>query len=250
MFIYPYKKGSQSAKALAQALPAKRIKLVGSRFRPSLNKTVINWGCSEIPEKISEGCFVVNKDIAVSLAAKKDLTFTVLLGSDVNVPDHVLTRAAVPNEDALWFARTTVTGRSGQGIIIFNPSTDPIPEAPLYTKFIPKTREYRVHVMNGEVIDTQRKRRSTAVPDDQVNWKIRNHSNGFIFARNDGEEVPQDVLGQGVAAVEALGLDFGAVDVIYSAREDKVYVLEVNTAPGLTGTTLTNYAEAFRRNYG
>jgi glutathione synthase/RimK-type ligase-like ATP-grasp enzyme len=47
-----------------------------------------------------------------------------------------------------------------------------------------------------------------------------------------------------LAAVSALGLDFGAVDIIWNEREDKCYVLEVNTAPGLQGSTLENYANA------
>ena len=46
------------------------------------------------------------------------------------------------------------------------------------------------------------------------------------------------------AAIKALGLDFGAVDIIYNEAEDQHYVLEVNTAPGLEGTTLQKYTEA------
>jgi D-alanine-D-alanine ligase-like ATP-grasp enzyme len=42
-------------------------------------------------------------------------------------------------------------------------------------------------------------------------------------------------------------LDFGAVDVIWNEKEDKYYVLEVNTACGLEGTTLDKYVEQFRR---
>jgi len=42
-----------------------------------------------------------------------------------------------------------------------------------------------------------------------------------------------------------LGLDFGAVDVVMSkGRNSLPYVLEVNCAPGLQGTTLTNYKKA------
>jgi len=47
-----------------------------------------------------------------------------------------------------------------------------------------------------------------------------------------------------IAAVDALCLDFGAVDIIYNEHEDKYYVLEVNSAPGLEGTTLEKYVEA------
>jgi D-alanine-D-alanine ligase-like ATP-grasp enzyme len=47
-----------------------------------------------------------------------------------------------------------------------------------------------------------------------------------------------------VEAVAALGLDFGAVDIIED-KEGNFYVLEINTAPGLEGHTVTSYAKAF-----
>ncbi|MNY81884.1 hypothetical protein D3C86_2236870 [compost metagenome] len=47
-------------------------------------------------------------------------------------------------------------------------------------------------------------------------------------------------------AVNALGLDFGAADVIWNDHRKQAFVLEVNTAPGLTGTTLEKYAKALK----
>lgn len=115
--------------------------------------------------------------------------------------------------------------------------------APLYVKYIKKQQEYRVHVFNGSVIDVQRKMRRTDTPDEDVNWQVRNHSNGFIFGR-EGVELSPTALTMCVASVQALGLDFGAVDMIHNERSDTYYVLEVNTACGLTGTTLEKYKTA------
>ena len=42
----------------------------------------------------------------------------------------------------------------------------------------------------------------------------------------------------------AVGLKIGAVDIIWNELENKCYVLEINTAPGLEGTTLVKYTEA------
>ena len=50
---------------------------------------------------------------------------------------------------------------------------------------------------------------------------------------------------EATAAVEALCLDFGAVDVVWNATKNKAFVLEVNTAPGVEGTTLEEYKEYF-----
>ena len=59
MFIFPYKKGSESAKALGEAIGARRIKSEGSRFKGSPEKVVINWGSSELPEEVMK-CKAIN----------------------------------------------------------------------------------------------------------------------------------------------------------------------------------------------
>jgi glutathione synthase/RimK-type ligase-like ATP-grasp enzyme len=46
-----------------------------------------------------------------------------------------------------------------------------------------------------------------------------------------------------------LELTFGAVDILRDINRVS-YVLEVNTAPGLEGTTLTNYERAIRSALG
>ena len=71
----------------------------------------------------------------------------------------------------------------------------------------------------------------------ESNPLIKNLDNGWVFCRT-GISLPDDARNQAIAAVRSLGLDFGAVDVLYREREDKAFVLEVNTAPGLEGTTL------------
>ena len=45
--------------------------------------------------------------------------------------------------------------------------------------------------------------------------------------------------------IKALKLDFGAVDII-RAKNGKLYVLEVNTAPGLEERKLQIYADYFK----
>ena len=143
--------------------------------------------------------------------------------------------------------RTLLRGSEGKGISIHDdPST--LQPAPLYVRYIPKTQEYRVHVVKGKVIDVQRKARSSDTPDEDVNWQVRNHKNGFIFMREGvtPDSVPEQVILNSLERMRLLGLDFGAVDIIWNQQHDKAYVLEVNTSPGMTGTTLDKYCEAFQ----
>lgn len=249
MNIFPYKAGSASAKALAEALGVKRIKEKGSKFKGAAHKLIINWGCSKLPEELLK-CRILNSPESVSKASCKLASFKAMHEAGVSIPRFTEHREDVLQgmfEDKTIVARTILRGHSGAGIVVIEPGQEVV-AAPLYVEYVPKKEEYRIHIFNGEVVDIQRKARKKDVPDDQVNWKVRNLANGFIFAR--GEEalgnVPQDVLDQAVKAVAALGLDFGAADVIYNDKQKKAYVLEVNTAPGLSGSTLDGYVERIK----
>lgn len=179
-------------------------------------------------------------------------------GMVVRTPEFTTNRGEAINWLIKGFTvveRHILNGNSGAGIRLVEPvkpgfekaDENIIQKCPLYVKYVPKKQEYRIHVCGGEAVDIQRKARRKDVADDAINWKVRNHDNGFIFARNEGVPVPPDVIAQATIAVKALGLDFGAVDVIFSDKEQKAYVLEVNTAPGLAGETLAGYVSRFTK---
>jgi glutathione synthase/RimK-type ligase-like ATP-grasp enzyme len=255
MYILPYKMASASAKTLAQELKAIRIKKEGSRFKGSAEKTVINWGCSEVSDEVAK-CRIINKPEAVKLAANKLHFFERMLQHNrhadwdertIAIPNFTTERRVAEswvNNGIIVVERHKLTGNSGEGIRLVEAGGE-ITDAPLYVKYIPKKQEYRVHVANGRVVDLQRKARRREVPDEQVNWRIRNHDNGFIFQRNN-VGAPRYVAEEAVLAVSICGLDFGAVDVVYNEREGRAYVLEINTAPGLVGETLAGYVNRFK----
>lgn len=246
-FLYPYKGGSKSAKELALGLGIKRIKCKGSKFVGTANKTVINWGSSN-PTANLGNAIIINKPHNVGLASNKLKTMRCLDKDGVSIPEWCTDRETAVQwltEGHNVFCRTKLTGNSGEGIVIAE-TVNELVDAPLYTKWVRIGQEYRIHVFQGRVLDIQRKARKHDVPDDEVNWKIRNLEGGFIFARADVNP-PQSVLDDAVMAVKSLGLDFGAVDIITSKRdEQQAYVLEVNTACGLMGTTLEKYIKAFK----
>lgn len=119
--------------------------------------------------------------------------------------------------------------------------------ADYWTLFRPIRHEFRVHVARfGEEYRSIRlgmKFPRVARPHE---W-IRSWQAGWHLLYN--EEAQQRAHGHNVrgvakAAVEALGLDFGAVDVAIGT-DGRTFVLEVNRAPGLEGQTLERYAQLF-----
>lgn len=244
LYLYSYNKGSEGAKALSQTLNIKRLKHENSKFRGGNGKVVINWGCSKLPDQVL-ACEVLNKPQAVNNASNKLKSFELFKEADVSIPpfftDYGDAEDWMIDNGGTVVCRTKLAGHSGEGIEIAE-NVDELVQAPLYTVYIPKKEEYRYHVFNGEVVDIQRKARKMDVPKEDVNWRVRNLDGGFIFAR-EGVVASPVASEEAIKAVAALGLDFGAVDIIWNQKEDKYYVLEVNTAPGLTGTTLEGYAK-------
>ena len=167
-----------------------------------------------------------------------------MLSGKVAIPPYTTEKSVAEEMEGDVVCRTLIRSHSGKGIVIRNKeSGEPLPDAKLYVRYIKKKDEYRVHVINGEVVAVHRKARLSDVPDEDVNWKIRNRGNGFTYARNEDREYPEQVREIGLKAIEAIGLDFGAADVIWNEHHKTAYVLEINTAPGLAGELVDIYAE-------
>lgn len=111
-----------------------------------------------------------------------------------------------------------------------------------YVKKLQLTSEYRIHSFMGQSI-----RAGIKIPREHVQqhpW-IRSWDGGWMISY-DGESVRQVHRNLAHAAVRALGLDFGAVDIGQDIG-GRLVVLEVNRAPGLDGGTIGAYVNAIRR---
>lgn len=246
MKIYAYNNGSKSAKALAEALNTKLLKHEGKPIR--FKGPLINWGNSKDILRHVECGGCLNPPNAVRNAVNKLQAFK-LMKEGVSIPPWTESL----EEAVEWIkqgsdvvVRHKLSGHSAEGLEIITTAEGHggLTPAPLYTKYIKKDQEYRIHVFRGNVFFVQRKARKKDVPDEQVNWQVRNLKGGFIYANVD-VKVSEKVEKEAKAAIMALGLDFGAVDIIETKKGD-AYVLEVNTSPGLERSTLEKYAEQFK----
>lgn len=249
--VIPYRQGSKGARSLSQALSGKVLHLLGSNYKPASEDLIINWGNTEWKQP-SSTIRVMNPPNLIRQASNKLLFFGLMkeAGHEDIIPPFWTRQEDIPDEAFPILCRTILAGHSGDGIIIAV-NRHALVRASLFVKYINKKDEYRVHIGKGrvggdcQVIAVQRKARRIETPTEQVNWKVRNHGNGFIYKR-DGVNPPQAVLEVARTALEASGLDFGGVDVIWNEKKGRAYVLEINTAPGLEGQTVADYAAYFR----
>lgn len=241
--VLPYRQGSRGARELADAIGGRVLKLTRSNYVPRVGDVIINWGNTDPPA--FAGARVVNGN-GIRQASNKKTFFESVHRHDPDIiPAFWTSRADIPADAYPVVCRTVLAGHSGEGIVIADNPEQLVP-APLYVKYIKKQDEYRVHVgrvgPDFTVIDVQQKKRRQEY--ENPNWKVRNLANGFIYAR-EGVEPPACVLDVARRALACVDLDFGAVDVIYNAASNRAFVLEINTAPGITGTTVDNYRRFF-----
>lgn len=272
--LWPYKLGSEGCRNLQAALQAQgvdclRVRTDG-RYKPRLNHLIINWGNSRAEGSarnwlidFGDRRIVLNHPINVNLASNKLETFNQLSFEDVSVPPWSIVKTRAEDwviEGKRVYCRTKLTGRSGAGIVVAS-TVDELVDAPLYTVGIDVKGEYRVHVfrntpqggafrnLNNElkVIDITKKRLRTEARDSgECNRLVRNLDGGWVFCHNN-IDLSEEAQQEAIKAVGALGLDFGAVDLVIEKNTGKAYVLEVNTAPGLSSeTTLNAYVSAIK----
>jgi glutathione synthase/RimK-type ligase-like ATP-grasp enzyme len=105
-----------------------------------------------------------------------------------------------------------------------------------FMEFIDAPREYRVHIFKGRSIRLSEKRHGET--GDTA------HGN-YITVRPDPEHNIRHVREAAKRAVEAVGLDFGAVDVL--ANNNECWVLETNASPGIGGSLPKLYADTFTK---
>ena len=258
VIICPRTMGSNSAKVLAKALKTKKV-YKDRRFKARPTDVLVNWGNASPITVFGEN--YLNKNTAVDISSNKVKSFEKMRSMGVRIPAFATTKeeaSALFEETGKIYCRTLTRASEGRGIVIAE-NTSELVNAGLYTAQVPVTNEYRIHVFKGTIIDVAEKRKMSEerLADaniTEVNSDVRSHLNGWVFvhgsARLKHTDVvyKQDLATQAIKAVEAMGLDFGAVDIVYNNSGRNAYVIEVNSAPGMEEGTTThfNYTKAFR----
>lgn len=129
-----------------------------------------------------------------------------------------------------WLAKP---GRNGQQYII--------------EKFMDYGREYRLHVTADGYFYTCRKALKRETPDE-LRWKFNHDQTVWLRETNNDFAKPANwdaIVAESIKALNAVGLDVGAVDVKVSRKNgrngSKFFILEINSAPSFGDLTREHY---------
>lgn len=233
-----------------------KIRRTNSNFSGRAGDVIINYGDSNMPSNVIGRATVLNPGHRIGNASNKSTAFRTFADAGVKTVDFTTSRTTAQewvDNGELVYARTRLQGHSGEGIVACHrdPSSlgniggvatsESAVSAQLYTRGITADRrEFRIHIMKGKITYVQQKKRRDGYADmPEYSGVVRNYHTGWIYATQMAQ-LNDEAKREALKAIAALGLDYGAVDVI--TRRDEAWVLEVNTAPGMTGTNLTTFA--------
>ncbi len=207
-------------------------------FATRTNRGDINWGRAQANTLLnSDISNATNKRVMRELFAQHNVPMPellpVLMHINAGMPDDLeLDRFVVGRPDhhmkgrGFWKCETVGDVRRAiRGTRKKQPATH-------FMEWIDAPREYRVHIFKGKSIRISEKA----------------HTEFHIYTTIKPQHNVGHVRKAAKLAVEALGLDFGAVDIL--ANDTECWVTEVNAAPGLGGSMPKLYAETFKRYLG
>lgn len=206
------------------------------------DKILVRWG--NIIELAPFNCIVYNKIENIKNATDKALARHLFINNNVSCPKFVDPATIKINQFPV-IARPKTHAKGKNFVILkdrisftqfYNENQDWY-----YSEFIDKVAEFRLHAAHGRILNYLEKPNPN---NGNIAWNRA--LNGEAFENVKWSDYNGDVCYTAIQAINALGLDFGGVDVMVDAK-GKVYVLEVNTAATLASSeySMERYAMYF-----
>lgn len=206
---------------------------------------------------------VLNTPKSIRLSSNKRGARRLFAEKKVSAPKLWLSAGSLGKRDFPVIARTTHHSK-GKGLWLCRNSMEAQRAARLgathFLKYIPNTREFRVHVMapkpklDGMKVEDQLViKLSEKIPQPgrrvKPNEVVKNHDNGWFFGypSNRKDPVLKQLRAVARQALIEFGLHWGAVDIMVSKDTGQTFVLEINSTPCLTddsANTLQKYGDA------
>jgi glutathione synthase/RimK-type ligase-like ATP-grasp enzyme len=218
-------KGNTARKILLQKLKEYGIDVCTDHEIFERDRPIICWGHSSIIKPNLNGYVnASNKYEAMIRFVKAGINVPPVF--DAN-PFQVRTQRKI--YPFPWLGRK-VYHREGNDIVPVKDTDDAydqIGKSDFFSVFIPTAKEFRIWVFQGEAFAAYRKDFKGI---GEYEGFQRNHDFGFHFEKVDELLTYKKLTTPSIAAVAALKLDFGAVDIL-EGKDGKFYVLEVNSMP-------------------
>lgn len=237
-----------TGRALAELL---RFPHYGIRRARQPMRVLVRWGSRK---EMPHADLVLNTARAIRMASDKVQAIRAFQNAGIpTVPCFTTWPEALAAASGGIILGRTRSGMQGRGIVAYDPSRSrglrylrqPANPHEWYTIYHEPTREVRLHVVDGEVVRIQGK--YLDFPEQaERNPFVRNHKTGYRY-RQPRSNLRRQRRELAIEAVRALGLDFGAVDMLLFGNERDPMVLEINTAPACSPLTAERYAEAIER---
>lgn len=193
---------------------------------------LIRWGCtSQYGAKKT-----LNKTEAIHLVNDKLATRKVLLKNNISTP-NLVDNLLDPNQPVKYpIIIRPIKHSQGKNLFFCNnyleakEAVKKIKGEFYASEYIPKNREFGVFVFQGRVTSIIEKLPKTEDANKAIAWNVAQGTHAF-------ENVPWSEWNVEIAllalkAMKVVNLDFGRVDII--VKEDKPYILEINSAHSLT----------------
>lgn len=241
VIVYPYKKGLNSTARLRDA--GCPIRYETSRVRGGV---ATSWGNSTLPPWWSNTRWINNPQ-AIPLVSNKLMWVQLDLGPNSTVEKTIAEQWA--RDGHIVMCRTILNGSGGAGIVVAR-SAEEVVDAPLYTSYFKKQREYRVvfsHLLGCHYVASKRLRADTEL--DRDTRLIRTTDTGYVY-QVEHDPLPTAVLDELMRASTVLhshGLNILGYDVAYNTETDTACIIEANSAFGLNDYSAPIVANAMEQ---
>jgi hypothetical protein len=216
--------GSQSLKRLAQGLTVATGKKVWRGKTPRANRLNLTYGgCCD---KITQYKWYEENNIQSVPYTTSRETAACWLQNGKTVFARLLTRAS-----------------EGKGIVVYESPQDLV-AAPVYTEYVPKKREFRIHVFKDHIVHILEKKKRTGTEIGST--KVRNLANGWVFC-SEIKQIPEGIKELALQARKVTTSDFVGVDIGYNEKKNLLFVIECNSAPGIEGSNVQRYVEKIKQ---
>jgi len=175
----------------------------------------------------------------IQLLSNKKTFADLLLSNQINAP--LFSRETPNEEDFPIVVRQYMNSCKGKGIIICRNLQEWLPNrGNFWTRWVPVSNEFRVHIIGGNPVKIFRKVLLDGVERDE--FPIRTSEKYHFSLVADCEKFPKlnEILGK---VKNVLGTEnFYALDIGWNNTEKEWFIFEGNSAPGLNEQTANLYS--------